>query len=186
ADVSWPPIVLEQCLPLRIDTANFLSELAVEPIDVVVDQQRDVTRALAQRWQQQRHDVQAVEKVLAELPCLHFLFEIAVRGSDHAYIDAHVCKPSHALERLLLQKSQQLGLQSGSDLANLVEEHGAAVGGLEQAALLLPCIRERTSFVTEEFAFEELLRQRRTGDVDEGACRAIAVVVNGLGRQVLA
>ena len=74
----------------------------------------------------------------------------------------------------------------GAHLADLVEEHGAAVGRLEQPALLLPRVGERAAFVPEQLALEQLLGKRRTGDVDERSCRPVAVVVNRLGGEVLA
>jgi hypothetical protein len=38
--------------------------------------------------------------------------------------------------------------------------------------------------MTEQFAFEQLFRKRGAGDVDERFYRAVAVVVDGLGREV--
>ena len=91
-----------------------------------------------------------------------------------------------ALERLLLEKPQQLGLQPRHHLADLVEEHRAAVGHLEQAALLLARIGERAALVTEQLAFEQRLGQRRAGDVHERPGRAIARVVQDLRGEILA
>ena len=76
-----------------------------------------------------------------------------------------------ALEALLFEEAQQLGLQRRHHLADLVEEHRAAVGALEQPALLHPRIGERAALVAEQLALEQLLRQRRAGDVHEGPRR---------------
>jgi hypothetical protein len=45
--------------------------------------------------------------------------------------------PPTRLNALLFQEPQQLGLKGRHHLADLVEEHGAAVGRFEQAQLLL-------------------------------------------------
>ena len=84
-----------------------------------------------------------------------------------AHVDADVGQPADPLERLLLEEAQQLRLQARRHLADLVEEHRAAVGGLEQPALLLPGVGERAALVAEQLALEQLLRQRRAGDVHE-------------------
>jgi hypothetical protein len=65
-------------------------------------------------------------------------------------------------------------------------ETRAFVGLLEEAAFLLPCVRECTALVSEQLRFEEGLRQRRAGDVHEGPGGARAAEVNDLGQQILA
>src|SRR4029077_20108365 len=107
-------------------------ELTVEYVAVIRGKQPDVTVAFAKRRQGDRHDLQAVEEVLAELPLGDFLLEVPVRGRNDADVDANVGEAADTLERLLLQESEELGLQARGHLANLVEEHGAAVRGLEQ------------------------------------------------------
>ena len=76
-----------------------------------------------------------------------------------ADVDADVLRAADALERLLLEEAQQLGLQRRHHLADLVEEHRAAVGRLEQAALLLPRVGEGAALVAEELALEQRLRE---------------------------
>src|SRR5690606_3116238 len=60
-----------------------------------------------------------------------------------------------------------------------------AVRRLDQAALLLPRIGERAALMAEQLALEQLFRERRAGDIDELARRAVAVVVNRVGGEVL-
>src|ERR1017187_5960781 len=59
-----------------------------ELLEETLDQQRDVLRPLAQRRHDNRHDLQAVEEVLAELALRHRLLELLVRGREHSHIDA--------------------------------------------------------------------------------------------------
>ena len=88
------------------------------------------------------------------------LLEVAVGRGDHPDIDADVGGAAHALEALLLEEAQQLGLQRRRHLADFVEEDRPAVGGFEQAPLLHPRVGEGPALVAEELALEQLLRQR--------------------------
>ena len=91
--------------------------------------------------------------------CLRdLLLEIPIRRRDHPDVDADVRESANALEALLLEEAQQLGLEPGRHLADLVEEHRAAVRRLEQALLLDPGIGEGAALVAEELALEQLLR----------------------------
>ena len=98
----------------------------------------------------------------------------------------NVDRAADALERLLLEEPQQLRLQARHHLADLVEKDRAAVGRLEQPALLPIGAGERAALVAEQLALEQRFRQRRAGDVHERLRRAAAVVVNHLGGQILA
>ena len=92
-------------------------------------------RALAQRGQANRHDVEAVEEVLAERPAGDELLQIAVGRRDEAHVDADRLDAADALELALLQHAQELHLHLDRDLADLVEEERAAVGELEAPRL---------------------------------------------------
>jgi hypothetical protein len=94
-------------------------------------------------------------------------------------------RPPTRLERLFFEEPKQFGLQARRHLADFVQEHGAAVGGFEQPALLLAGVGERAPFVAKQFAFEQLLGKRGHRDVDKWPTGAVAVVMDGLGRQVL-
>ena len=95
-------------------------------------------------------------------------------------------EPADPLERFLFEKPQHLGLQAGHHLADLVEEHRAAVGRFQQSPLLPIRAGERAALVAEQLAFQQRLRQRRAGDVHERLRGAIAGVVNDLRREILA
>src|SRR4030095_10092994 len=82
------------------------------------------------------------------------------------------------LEPLLLQDAQQLGLELGLELADLVEGERAAVGELDPAALALGRAGERALLVAEQLALEQLLAERRAVDRHERARRARALGVD--------
>ncbi len=103
------------------------------------------------------------------MPVFDLVLEVAVGGRDHTHVDTDISQPTDPLERLLFQKPQQLGLQRRRHLPDFVEEDRAAVGRFEQPALLLAGVGEGAALVPEQLAFEQLLRERRAGDVDERA-----------------
>ena len=132
-----------------------------------MDQRGNVAEALPERRQRDRHDVQAIEEIGAEPALLHLLFEIAIGRGDDADVDADVRRAADPLERLFLEKPQQLGLEQRHHLADFVEEQRAAVRHLDQAALLPVGAGERAPLVPEQLAFEQRLRKRRAGDIHE-------------------
>ena len=90
-------------------------------VQKVVGQQRDVFAPLCQGGQQQRDDVEPVVQVFAELACGHGGFQIAVRGRDDAHVDLYGLARAHGPNGPLLQHPQQLHLQRGRHVANLVQ-----------------------------------------------------------------
>ena len=58
-----------------------------------------------------------------------------MRGGHELHVHLAVAHVAQAAEALLLEDLQQLGLDLRVEVADLVEEHDAAVGHLEQALL---------------------------------------------------
>jgi hypothetical protein len=146
----------------------------------------DVLRALAQRRQLDRDDVQAIEQVLAEPSLLHQLLQRHVRRGDDARVDdVHlvVAEPSHLAA---LEEAQQLDLRRQRHVADLVEEQRAALGLLDQAATRLRRAREGAAHVSEQLAFDEAFGQRRAVDGHEGPVLPAALQVDGAGDEFLA
>ena len=77
--------------------------------------------------------IQAVEQVLAEQLGRHGLLEVLVRGRDDPHVDLDRLAAAHALDHLLLEHAQQLGLERQVHVADLVEEHRALVRQFELA-----------------------------------------------------
>jgi hypothetical protein len=186
AHVPGPGVALERRQRVPGDALDLLAELLIEQLDVVGDQQANVVAPLSQRRQRHRHHVEAVEQVLAELALLHFLLQGSVRGGNDAHVDLNIRGAADALERLLFEEAQELGLEQGHHLADFVEEYRAAVGRFQQAALLPVGAGERAALVAEQLALEQRLGQRRARDVHERLRRSITAVVNDLRCQVLA
>src|SRR6185503_14016628 len=131
ADVAWPMARDEQLDGLgRIDLA-FLAALRRDLPQEVLDEQRNVLAALAQRRQMNVDDVEAVVEVLAERALDHQILEILMRGRDHARIDLDRLRAADGPHLLLLKDAQQLDLEPHRHVADLVEQERAAVRRLE-------------------------------------------------------
>ncbi len=101
----------------------------------VRDEGRNVFFAIAQRGEPEIDDIQPVEQIAAEGALLHFLRQVAVGGGDDAEVRAAMGERTDRAKFLLLQDAQQLGLQVERQLADFVEEGGAAVGDFNQTGL---------------------------------------------------
>ena len=100
---------------------------------VVMGEQQDVLRALAQRRQRQRDDVQAVEQVLAETARPHFGFEVAVGRGDQSNVGLPLARLAQPFVGAVVEEPQQTRLRVGRQLADLIEEQRAALGFLDLA-----------------------------------------------------
>ena len=67
--------------------------------------------------------------------------------------------PADALELVLLQDAEDLGLRRQGQLADLVEEDRAPGGALEPAGLLAVGAGERAPLVAEQLALDQALGQ---------------------------
>ncbi len=180
------PGVLREAAQRGFLQGQAASLLLAEAADEEARQIGNVLATLAQRGQRNGHDVEAVVKVFAEIAGVDRRFEIAVGGGDDAHINLDRPAAADALEFTFLQHAQHLGLEGRRDLADLVEEQGAAVGGFEATLARADRAGEGALLVAEEFGFEQVLRQRRTVEPHVGAARTRRVVVDGVGDEFLA
>ena len=161
------PYVCSSAAARRRHPDDPLLELGVKRIDVELGEKRDVLAVIAQRRQRDRQNVEAVKQVAAETPFCDFLVQLPVGRGNDADVDPDVRRPADAFKAFLLEEAQQLGLQRRHHLRDLVEKHRAAVGALEQPALLHPRIGKRAALVPEQFTFQQVFWQRRTRNVHE-------------------
>ncbi len=152
----------------------------------MIDEQRDVLLALAQRRQCDAEDIQAVVEVGAEGSLSHQGVQIPVGGGDGAEIHLDRLVAAHARDLLFLQDAQQVGLRLQADVGNLVEKNRAALGYFELAFLAVLRAGEGALLVAEELAFEQRLGQRAAVDGNHGHEAPRAQIVNGAGHQFLA
>ncbi len=186
AHVAGPVIALEdvhgRVRERRSRLAGLVGDLARE----VAGQQKDVVPPLPERRQIQGDDVDPEVEVLAELPLLHEAEKVLVRGRDDP--DIHLLRLAAAdhAHLAVLEHPEELDLHGGIRLADLVQEDGPAVGGLEEAGPRLAGAREGSLDVAEELALEQPLGDASAVDRHEGKGRPLAAVVDGPGDELLA
>jgi hypothetical protein len=94
--------------------------------------------------------------------------------------------PPDALELLLLQNAQQLDLDIHRQLAHLVHEERPLVRHLEPPDAPLQRAGESASFVTEQLALDESLRNGAAIHLDQGSPLSRARIVDGSCDELLA
>jgi len=185
-DVSGPVVRLEVGERAFGEPAHVLSERRRERPEEGVGQGPNVFRALPQRRHPNEDRAQPVVEIGPERAFAHGLLQVAVRRRDDPDLDPDVGRSADPLERLLLEESQELDLESRRRFADFVEIHRPPLRELEEALLLLLGVRERAALVTEEFAFQERFRQCGARHVLERPRGTRTVEMDRLGDQVLA
>src|SRR5262249_5153120 len=92
--------------------------------------------------------------------------------------DPDIFSAADTLKAIILKNPQQFGLRSQGDIANFIQENGAAVGLLKTANPTSAGACESAAFVAEQFAFEQRFRDSGAIDSDEGAANAVAMLIN--------
>ena len=114
-------------------------------------------------------DGEAEEEVVAEAAAAHLAIEVAPRRREDADVDALPSAGADALHLAALDRAEELGLERRLELADLVEEERAAVGLLEDAAVLRQRSGEGAALVAEERRLEKRRRDRGAVEDDERA-----------------
>ena len=89
-------------------------------------------------------------------------------------------------KRAVLEHAQQFHLDGERHVADFIEKQGAAVGLFEAAGAAGDGAGERAFFVAEQFAFQQIFRDRAAVDGDHLLLAARAVFVHRLGDEFLA
>src|SRR2546427_744980 len=112
--------------------------------------------------------------------------EVAVRGGDHPHVDPERVLASDPLERLLLERAQDLRLGLEAHVPDLVQEERAAVGHLELPAAARQRPGERALLMAEQLGLDQLFGDRGTVDLDEGTLVTSGLDMDSPGDELLA
>ena len=93
----------------------------------------DVLLPLPQGGDVDADDVQPVEEIGPEQTALHRLLQIAVGGNDQPEVQLDLLGAGEALNGLLLNQLQELGLDMGGQLADLIQEDRSTVRQFKQS-----------------------------------------------------
>src|SRR6202035_5907370 len=131
-------------------------------------------------------DVEAEEEVGAELSGVDYRLEVAVGGAPQPHVRPLRAAGADALEGALLEDAEDLRLDGERQLANLVEQEGAALRELEAAGLSAVGAGEGPLLVPEELVLHQRLGDGRAVDGDERPRPAGGEGVQGAGGELLA
>ena len=139
-----------------------------------------------QRGQADRDHLQPVVQIAAEGAGGDRIFQVAVRGREDPHVDLDRIVRADAGDLAVLQHPQQLDLRGQRHVAHLVEKQRAAVGVLELADAVGRGVGEGPLDVAEQLALQNVLAQGGAVQGHEGLVLPRAVLVDGLGDQLLA
>ena len=88
--------------------------------------------------------------------------------------------------RRWLEDAEQFGLHPRRTLADFVQENRAAIGLFKRPGMVRRSACKRPFLVPEQFGFQEFLRDGGAVDGEERTALAVARIVNGAGKQLLA
>ena len=125
-------------------------------------------------------------EVGAERARLDRAFQIAVGGRKDPHVDFRRVVRAHAGDFAAFEHAEEFDLGGHRHVADFVEKEGAAVGELELADAIGRGVGEGALDVAEQLAFEDVLAERRAVERDERLGLARAVLVDGLGHELLA
>src|SRR5262249_13854584 len=152
----------------------------------VLEQERNVLLALAQRRQIDDRHVQTIEQVLSELSLFHEFDQVRLAGGDDAEVDRYRIVGAQPFNLLLLQDPQELDLHRRRHAFDFVEKEGATMRVLDFANSAARRLREGARLVAEHLALEELVRQSTAIDPDEWFQAAAAMLMQAAADQLLA
>src|SRR5204862_6533136 len=96
--------------------------LSLKVIEKVIDEQLDVAAPIAKRRNIEFEHREPVKQVFTKAALADELAKVAVRGGDHANIDADFLGRANRQERLSFEHSEQLGLAIERHLAHFIEK----------------------------------------------------------------
>src|SRR6267143_3836988 len=144
---------------------------------VISRQGNDVFAPLRERGENERDDVEAIVKVLAEPPGFHLDIEVAMRRGDDPYVHRRPVSRTDRTHLAVLQYPQELGLQSKGHIADLIQEKRASVRCGDKPLVVVDRAGERAFAVSEQFGFKQIFRDGGAIDRNEGSLRASACAV---------
>ena len=161
-----------------------------QPIGRLAQEERrqvgNLFAALAQGRHVNPNHAEAIVEVLAEFALGDTLFEVGVGGREHADIHRLRTVLTDRHDLALLQEPQQFRLHVERQVADFIEEQGAAGGGANQARLVGDGPGEGPTTVTEQLAVGEFAGGRSAVVGQEGRGVPRGPDVNGPRHQFLA
>ena len=155
-------------------------------LDKVFHQRGNVFATRPQRWQRDRKHIQTVVEVVPKFVPLHHVLQVSVGRSHEPNVDLVSPCAAQAFELLLLQNTQQFGLQCQWNISDLIQEEGPFVGQFEATDFLRDGACESALLMAEKLAFQQIVGNSSAIQLHEWASAARTEVVYGVCYQILA
>src|SRR5260370_5238772 len=126
--------------------------------------------------------VDAEIQVLAKLVAADHGSQIAVGGAQNTDVGAEGLRLADPANLAGFQEAQQFDLDVLVQLADLVEEQGAAVGNLEETLVIAVGAGERALAMAEQLALDEVFGKGAAVDRHKRHVLALALLVEGACR----
>ena len=124
-------------------------------VSIVFGQHQDVVATLTQRRRAHGQYVEAVIQVFAETAGRNFCFQITVSRCHDAHIDFNRTRGTDRVHGFFLQYPQQLDLHVQREIADLIQEQGAAMGQFKASDTIRQSASEGTFAVAEQLTFHQ-------------------------------
>src|SRR5581483_5474982 len=183
ADVARPVILHEGIHGFIGNEADVFFLPGREATHEIMCEETDIVTAFAQGRHANREYTEAVEEIATELTIGDELVQVAIGGGDESHVHVHGLVAAQPLELLLLENAQELGLEFERNVADFVEEQGAAVGEFEPSEFTGHRAGEGAPLVAKEFAFDKAHGNGAAVHLDEGPALRGTETMEGTGHQ---
>src|SRR4051812_48658890 len=138
-----------------------------ELCDEMLCQQRQVVFPLAQRWQLNRDDVQAIKEVFAQDAIEDSFFRVLVRRGEKSHVNWNLLRAAESSDGAFLKHAQKFRLKKRRHLCYLVQQKRSAIGQLETSLPSGGRACKCAFLVTEQLALHQSLWNGGAVDGDE-------------------
>ncbi len=185
-DIARPVVLQKQLARVRIHHVLALV-LYARHLQEMLCQREYVIAPFAQRRDRDRHAGNAVIQVASEFLFLDILHQTDVARADKAHVSLDLFVAADSAQLAFLKHAQELGLQLVVHFGYFVQEQCTAPCGLKEAGLsAFAGAGEGSALVAEEFAFQQALADGGAVYRNEGPELALALVMYGLSKELLA
>ncbi len=170
ADITRPIVGLQQFDGSGLDGARVDVHFLGESLDKPRGKFGNILLAFPEWREHDGDDIESIVEVFPEPSLPQLDGEVSIGRGDHAHVDLSHLFTAHRLYLMLLEHSEKLSLQVEPDVAHLIQEDGTPSRLFEFSRAICGGSRERTLYVTEHFAFEQVLGYGYAVDRNEGPC----------------
>ena len=114
------------------------------------------------------------QQIVTEPALVHEFFQVSVGRRNDENIDTPELGATNPADLSRVEESEELGLERGNDISNLVEKQDTTVCDLQAPFLVLRCFSEGPFDMTKQFRLDEGWGQRRDWHREVGCTRTVA------------